>query len=99
MNRSGSKFRGERKGLKDISQRRKKFISTGPHLDYRLSKDGRFRNSLREVFPAGYPVGKGEMGEFYKKRDEVVSWLMDDASNRVKLEEITRDALRRIISL
>ncbi|MCJ7704130.1 MAG: M23 family metallopeptidase, partial [Desulfobacterales bacterium] len=28
-------------------------ISTGPHLDYRLVKDGRFRNPLKETFPTG----------------------------------------------
>jgi hypothetical protein len=28
-------------------------LSTGPHLDYRLAKDGQFRNPLNEVFPAG----------------------------------------------
>jgi len=26
-------------------------LSTGPHLDYRITRDGRFRNPLKEVFP------------------------------------------------
>jgi len=54
-------------------------LSTGPHLDYRLSKDGRFRNPLKESFPSGVPIGKGEMEAFQERRDEVVAWLQGDA--------------------
>jgi murein DD-endopeptidase MepM/ murein hydrolase activator NlpD len=50
-------------------------LSTGPHLDYRLAKDGRFRNPLKESFPSGLPIGKGEMEAFEKRRNGVVAWL------------------------
>ena len=50
-------------------------LSTGPHLDYRLAKDGQFRNPLKEVFPAGYPIEKGEMEAFRQTRDEMTGWL------------------------
>ena len=50
-------------------------LSTGPHLDYRLTKNGRFRNPLREGFPSGIPIRKVEMETFQKRRDEVVAWL------------------------
>jgi murein DD-endopeptidase MepM/ murein hydrolase activator NlpD len=50
-------------------------LSTGPHLDYRLAKDGRFRNPLKESFPAGVPVGKSAMEGFQKRRDEMRVWL------------------------
>ena len=50
-------------------------LSTGPHLDYRLVKDGRFRNPLKETFPTGLPIKKGEMESFEKRRDEMVAWL------------------------
>jgi len=50
-------------------------LSTGPHLDYRLTKNGRFRNPLRESFPSGIPIRKLEMETFQKRRDEVVAWL------------------------
>jgi murein DD-endopeptidase MepM/ murein hydrolase activator NlpD len=50
-------------------------LSTGPHLDYRLAKDGRFRNPLKESFPSGLPIGKGEMEGFEKRRDGVMAWL------------------------
>jgi murein DD-endopeptidase MepM/ murein hydrolase activator NlpD len=54
-------------------------LSTGPHLDYRVSKDGQFRNPLKEDFPAGFPIGKGEMEAFRQTRDEMTGWLQGDA--------------------
>jgi murein DD-endopeptidase MepM/ murein hydrolase activator NlpD len=50
-------------------------LSTGPHLDYRLAKDHQFRNPLRETFPTGLPIEKGEIETFQKKRDEMLVWL------------------------
>jgi len=52
-------------------------LSTGPHLDYRLAKDGLFRNPLKETFPTGVPIRQGEMDDFLKRRDELLSWLRD----------------------
>lgn len=68
-------------------------LSTGPHLDYRLSKGGQFRNPPKEVFPPGYPIRKEEMGEFQMKKDEWLAWLADDSPNQRKVEETTSDAL------
>jgi murein DD-endopeptidase MepM/ murein hydrolase activator NlpD len=53
-------------------------LSTGPHLDYRLAKDGGFRNPLKEAFPTGVPIGKGEMEVFQKRRDEGMAWLQGE---------------------
>jgi len=53
-------------------------LSTGPHLDYRLAKDGRFRNPLKESFPSGLPIGRGEAEGFQKRRDEVMGWLQGE---------------------
>jgi murein DD-endopeptidase MepM/ murein hydrolase activator NlpD len=53
-------------------------LSTGPHLDYRLSKNGRMRNPLKERFPVGTPIIKEEMENFQKRRDEVVARLQGD---------------------
>lgn len=50
-------------------------LSTGPHLDYRLAKGGQFRNPQREIFPAGVPIGKMEMEQFQKRKEEVLTWL------------------------
>jgi len=27
-----------------------------------MTKDGGFRNPMKEVFPAGYPIGEGDLG-------------------------------------
>jgi murein DD-endopeptidase MepM/ murein hydrolase activator NlpD len=50
-------------------------LSTGPHLDYRLAKNGQFKNPLRERFPAGIPIGKAEREQFQKVRDRMLNWL------------------------
>ncbi len=62
-------------------------LSTGPHLDYRLAKDGQFRNPLRETFPAGLPIGKGEMETFYQRRDAMLVWLQGESPYWKKIEE------------
>jgi len=66
-------------------------LSTGPHLDYRMAKDGRFRNPLRESFPSGNPIDRGKMEGFEKKRDEVMGWLQGNDSNRKRLEASTAE--------
>ncbi len=53
-------------------------LSTGPHLDYRLAKDGQFRNPMKESFPKGMPLEKRELQEFQKSRDELIACLQGD---------------------
>ena len=62
-------------------------LSTGPHLDYRLAKDGQFRNPLREIFPTGLPIEKGEMETFHQTRDEMSGWLQGDSPGWKRVEE------------
>jgi murein DD-endopeptidase MepM/ murein hydrolase activator NlpD len=62
-------------------------LSTGPHLDYRLLKDGQFRNPLKETFIPGVPIQEKEMGMFGKKREEVLAWLRGDSPYWKKMEE------------
>lgn len=74
-------------------------LSTGPHLDYRLVKHGRFRNPLKERFPAGLPIKREEMEKFRKRRDEMLAWLQGDAPSSQKTEEVEgllRDVLGRV---
>lgn len=70
-------------------------LSTGPHLDYRLTKDGRFRNPLKEVFPPGQPIGKGDLEAFQNMKDEIVTIMTDTAPYRKRLENITSEALEK----
>jgi murein DD-endopeptidase MepM/ murein hydrolase activator NlpD len=62
-------------------------LSTGPHLDYRLAKDGRFRNPLKEVFPTGLPIEKGKMEAFQKRRDEMVAWFQWNTPYQKRIDE------------
>ena len=50
-------------------------LSTGPHLDYRLAKNGKYRNPLKETFPAGVPLRKEERANFEKRKADVLVWL------------------------
>ena len=62
-------------------------LSTGPHLDYRLLKDGQFRNPLKETFIPGVPIEKKELEIFGKKRDEMLTWLEGESPYSKKIEE------------
>ena len=63
-------------------------LSTGPHLDYRLAKNGGFRNPLKESFPSGLPIGKGERDAFETRRDGVMAWLEGEAPFQQMLSPI-----------
>jgi murein DD-endopeptidase MepM/ murein hydrolase activator NlpD len=62
-------------------------LSTGPHLDYRLTKDGQFRNPLKETFIPGAPIEKREMEIFGKERDKMLAWLEGESPYSEKIEE------------
>ena len=62
-------------------------LSTGPHLDYRLVKDNQFRNPLKETFPIGLPIEKGEMETFRQRRDGMLVWLDGESSYSKRIEE------------
>ncbi len=55
-------------------------LSTGPHLDYRLAKDGKYRDPLKETFRAGVPLRKEEREKFEKRKNEILVWLKGDTS-------------------
>jgi murein DD-endopeptidase MepM/ murein hydrolase activator NlpD len=62
-------------------------LSTGPHLDYRLAKDGQFRNPLKETFIPGAPIDKGEIAMFEKRKDEILAWLDGESPYCKNMEE------------
>jgi hypothetical protein len=83
---------GIRKGVKVRQQQILGYVgstglSTGPHLDYRLAKDGQFRNPLKESFPTGVPVEKGEAEKFQRRKDEMLVWLQGDSPGGKRIEE------------
>lgn len=50
-------------------------LATGPHLDFRLLKHGRFINPLAVNFPDADPVAPDEMGPFQKQVKQYLSKL------------------------
>lgn len=62
-------------------------LSTGPHLDYRMAKDGRFRNPLKESFPSGFPIEKRKMEAFKKRSNEMVALLQENTFVQKRLEK------------
>jgi murein DD-endopeptidase MepM/ murein hydrolase activator NlpD len=50
-------------------------LATGPHLDYRLRRNGVFINPLRVQRPPGDPIAAGQIPAFIAARDRVFSAL------------------------
>jgi murein DD-endopeptidase MepM/ murein hydrolase activator NlpD len=55
-------------------------LSTGPHLDFRLSKNNAFRNPLREISPQAAPLRPDQMAAFKEATDPVVRWAQDPSA-------------------
>ena len=50
-------------------------LSTGPHLDYRIIKDGQFVNPLKQTFLPGKPISSASRAAFSAVRDSLLAQL------------------------
>ena len=50
-------------------------LATGPHLDYRIIKDGQFVNPLKQTFLPGKPISPSSRAAFAETRDSLFAQL------------------------
>lgn len=54
-------------------------LATGPHLDYRVQKNGRWIDPLKLPNVPAEPISESEMAVFAARRDELRARLLDDS--------------------
>jgi murein DD-endopeptidase MepM/ murein hydrolase activator NlpD len=61
-------------------------LATGPHLDFRLSKNGAYRNPLKEISPRAPSLTPDQMPEFRQRVEPLLQWIQDPSKEKYKKE-------------
>ena len=65
-------------------------LSTGPHLDFRLSRNGVYRNPLKEISPRAPSLSKDQMDDFRKSTRPVLHWVSNSSvPQQLKVASLT----------
>ena len=64
-------------------------LATGPHLDYRMARNGAFVNPMRMVAPPASPIPAGERAAFATARDQALAQLEDSPRGSAQLAQGT----------
>jgi len=72
-------------------------LATGPHLDFRLQKNGVYRNPLKEISPRALSLTEEEMPGFQRGLDPFVRWVSDSSASPVqKIASLTNWELENL---
>ena len=70
-------------------------LSTGPHLDFRLSKGGLYRNPLKEISPRAPSLTPGQLPDFQQAVDPLLQWARNPEAETMRKEAtISSNALK-----
>jgi murein DD-endopeptidase MepM/ murein hydrolase activator NlpD len=61
-------------------------LSTGPHLDFRLTKGGSYRNPLREISPRAPSLAAGQVADFQQTVAPLVRWAKNPEAGTMRKE-------------
>ena len=61
-------------------------LSTGPHLDFRLTKSGAYRNPLKEISPRAPSLTSKEIPDFQQAVAPLLQWTRDPEQPKLKKE-------------
>ena len=61
-------------------------LSTGPHLDFRLTKSGAYRNPLKEISPRAPSLTSKDLPDFQQAVAPLLQWAGDSESAKLRKE-------------
>ena len=61
-------------------------LSTGPHLDFRLTKSGVYRNPLKEISPRAPSLTPAQLPHFHQAVAPLLQWARNPEQLKLKKE-------------